>query len=74
MPTSHPRLNVVLEKPLYDSLSRLAAKDGVSRSFKARDLIRDALELEEDAYWTRKAEERAKTFPKRGLTHKEVWK
>lgn len=74
MPTNHPRLNVVLEKPLYDSLGRLAAKDGVSRSLKARDLLRAAMDLEEDAYWTRKAEARAKTFPKRGLTHKEVWK
>lgn len=74
MPTTHPRVNVVLEKPLYDSLSRLAKKDGLSLSLKARDLIREAMEIEEDLYWEKKAESRAKTFPKRGLTHKEVWR
>ena len=75
MPTSHPRLNVVLERPLYKSLSRLAKKDGLSLSLKARDLIREAMELEEDIYWAKKAEARAKTFPKKGgLTHQEVWK
>jgi len=74
MPTDHPRLNVVLEKPLYDSLSRLAKKEGVSMSLKARDLLREAMEIEEDLYWEEKAEDREKTFPRRGLAHKEVWK
>jgi len=75
MPTDHPRVNVVLEKPLYQSLSRMAKRDGVSLSLKARDLIREALELQEDIYWEKKAEKRAKTFhPKKALTHTQVWK
>lgn len=74
MPTGHPRLNVVLEKPLYRSLSRLARKDGVSLSLKARDLIREAMELEEDLYWEKKADTRARTFnPQKALTHRQVW-
>lgn len=74
MPTGHPRINVVLEKPLYDSIFRLAKKDGVSLSLKARDLIREALELEEDIYWAEAASKRAKTFDRRkALTHQQVW-
>lgn len=75
MPTTSPRVNVVLEKPLYSSLRKLAAKDGVSLSTKVRDLIREALEEYEDAYLVRTAEERMKTFDRsKTLTHDQVWK
>ena len=74
MSTKNPRLNVVLEEPLYQSVRRLAEKDHVSLSLKARDLIRLALEYCEDLYWTKSAEAREKTLTKRKtLTHKEVW-
>ena len=43
MPTDKPRLNVVLEPPLYLKVKKLAKKDGVSLSLKARDLIRESL-------------------------------
>jgi hypothetical protein len=49
MPTTQPRVNVVLEKPLYDALAGLAEHEGVSLSHKARDLILHAVTLEEDA-------------------------
>ena len=39
---------LVLEKPLYDRVRRLAAKEEISLSLKIRDLIKDALEAEED--------------------------
>lgn len=75
MPTHNPRLNIVLDKTLMHSLSRLAKKDGISLSLKARDLIREALELEEDAYWSQKADKRAKTFSQTtSLTHQQVWR
>lgn len=74
MPTTHPRLNVTLERPLYRSLSRLARKEGLSLSLKARDLIKEALELKEDIYWLEKATSRARTFTtKAALSHSEVW-
>lgn len=75
MPTSHPRINVVLEKPLYSSVSRIAKRDGVSLSLKVRDLIREAMELQEDTYWEQVAESRSRTFnPRRALGHAAVWK
>ncbi len=74
MPTKHPRLNVVLERPVYRSVEKLAVRDGVSMSYKARDLIREALDLYEDAYWAEKAAERMKTFKlSDALTHEQVW-
>ena len=74
MPTKHPRLNVVLERPVYRSVERLAAHDGVSMSYKARDLIREALELYEDQYLAERAQERVATFVRsKALTHEQVW-
>lgn len=48
MATKSPRLQVLLEKPLYSAVASLADKEGVSMSTKARDLIREALERLED--------------------------
>lgn len=74
MPTKLPRVNVVLETPVLRSVQRLAAKNGVSVSQEARDLIWQALELYEDAYWVEQARARATTFDRRkALTHEEVW-
>ena len=74
MPTKMPRLNVVLEPPMYFAIVDLAQRDGVSLSLKARDLIKEALELIEDAHWTKQAKEREKTFSrKKAISHKKVW-
>ncbi|MCM8819434.1 MAG: hypothetical protein NC925_01395 [Candidatus Omnitrophica bacterium] len=74
MPTEKPRLNVVLEPSVYQALKRLAKKDHVSLSLKARDLIRLVLEYCEDLYWAKIAENREKSLTKnKSLTHKEVW-
>ena len=75
MPTKHPRLNVVLERPALRSVQRLAERDGVSLSWKARELIHQALELYEDAYWVEQARAREKTFDRRtAWTHEQVVK
>ena len=74
MPTKNPRINVVLEKPLYDSIKRLAKKDGVSLSLKARDLVKEALEIQEDIDLSHFAEQRESSFRKtKALKHSEVW-
>lgn len=75
MPSLNPRVNVVLEKPLFATLRKLAAKDGVSLSTKVRDLIREALEEYEEAVLVGVAQERAKSFKRaQALTHEQVWK
>jgi metal-responsive CopG/Arc/MetJ family transcriptional regulator len=74
MPTKNPRVNVVLEKPLYESVRQLAKKEQISLSLKIRDLVREALEAQEDAALAQFAEEREKTFRRsHALTHKQVW-
>lgn len=74
MPTNNPRLNVVLEPSLYAAILKLARREGVSLSLKARDLIRQALEFCEDIYWVKQVKVREKTFSrKKALTHKQVW-
>lgn len=75
VPAKNPRVNLVLERPLYDALGRLARREGASLSSKARDLLRDALETYEDLALGRIAEERERTLDRSaGLTHDEVWR
>lgn len=74
MPAKSPRINVVLEKPLYQTIARLANRDGISLSLKVRDLVREALEIEEDIALTSLADARERTLPKaKSLRHDEVW-
>ena len=74
MPTKNPRVNVVLEEPLYEGLRRWAERDKVSLSLKVRDLVKEALESQEDYALAFFAEERAKSFDrKKALTHEQVW-
>ncbi len=75
MPAKNPRVNVVLERPVYDALGRLAKRDGASLSAKARDLLRDALETYEDVALARIAEERERSFDRSAaLGHETVWR
>ena len=62
MPTTNPRVNVVLEEPVYEGLRRWAKRDGVSLSLKVRDLVKDALEVEEDRALADLAKDREQTL------------
>ena len=74
MPTKNPRINVALEKPLYIVIKKLAKQRGLSLSMVTRDLIREALEIHEDAVLSTIAEEREATLTDREtITHNEVW-
>lgn len=74
MATKMPRLNVVLEPPIYFAIVDMAKREGVSLSLKARDLIRQALEFCEDSFWSKEAKRRERTFSrKKAISHKKVW-
>jgi hypothetical protein len=74
MPTKNPRVNVVLERPVYDALGRMARREGSSLSTTARDLIRAALEMNEDRALDAIAQDRERTFDRaHALTHDAVW-
>jgi hypothetical protein len=75
MPTKNPRINIVLEKPVYEAIKRIAKKEGISISLKARDLLRQALEIHEDTILEDFASEREITFKKEtALSHEQIWK
>jgi len=74
MATKLPRLNVVTERYIYQAIQRLAKKEGLSMSLVARDLLREALLLYEDAHWAKEAQARERTFVRdKALTHAQVW-
>ena len=50
MPAKNPRINVVLENPLYKQVQFLAKKDGVSMSAKVRELLKEIIETQEDIF------------------------
>lgn len=71
MPTDHPRINAVVEEPIYDAIKKLAEKDNVSLSQKTRDLLLDALERIEDVGLETLVEER-KEDDQEFLSHGEL--
>jgi len=74
MPTKNPQINVALEKPIYSQIERMAQQRGLSLSMVTRDLVREALEIHEDAVLVRLAEERISSLAgRRTLTDTEVW-
>ena len=74
MPARNPRINVVLEKPLYERVQKLAKKEHISLSLKIRDLVREALDAQEDEELGWFAEKRARTFQRdQALTHQATW-
>jgi metal-responsive CopG/Arc/MetJ family transcriptional regulator len=74
MPARNPRVNVVLEKPLYEAVDHLAKEEGVSLSAVVRDLVKEAIEIREDIDLGRVAEAREKSLSRsRALSHKDIW-
>ena len=74
MPAQNPRINVVLNNLLYQDVRLLAEKDNVSLSAKVRDLLKEALEIQEDIALSGFAEKRERTWnDSNALTHDDVW-
>jgi hypothetical protein len=74
MPAQNPRINVVLNNLLYQNVRLLAEKDNVSLSAKVRDLLKEALEIQEDIALSAFAEKREKSWnDSKALTHDDAW-
>ena len=74
MSTTSPRVNVVLEEPLYVRLCQIAKREGVSLSLKVRDMIRHEVDKYEDEYLGGMAVRRAKTFHhNKAISHSKIW-
>jgi hypothetical protein len=72
MPTMKKRLNISLSDDLDLALTKLADRDQVPQATKATDLLRLALELEEDEIWDSVASKRDKKEA-RFLSHNKAW-
>ena len=75
MPTKHRRINVSFKPKTVQALTRLSKKRETSISHVAQELIEEALELREDIYLSKLAEEsekRAKGKP--SVSSDELWK
>lgn len=74
MPTKNPRINVAIDRSIYAIIETLAKNKGVSMSMITRDLIKEALEINEDAFLLDFAEQRARTLDTgETLSHEEIW-
>ena len=73
MPTHKHRINLSVPKDLDQALHKLAKRDQLSLSSKALELLRRAIEIEEDEVLLAIAEEREKTKGK-FVSHDEAWK
>ena len=74
MPTKNPRINVAIDKSLYRVIEALSREKGISMSMVTRDLIKEAIEIEEDTALTDFATEREKTLDADStLSHEDTW-
>lgn len=67
------RISAVVEPDLYEAVETMARRDHVSISQKARDLLRRATELDEDADLAALSEERKRRGGK-PIPHDAFWK
>ncbi len=73
MPTHHPRINVTFEEKTAGLLTHLAHHDHQSVASLVRTLTLEALEMREDIYLSRIAEQLDKDGVKT-YSHDEAWK
>ena len=72
MPTTKKRVNISLSLPIENIIASLAKRDDVPQATKAAELIRIAIEIEEDHVFDTIASERDKSKAKL-IPHKKAW-
>lgn len=73
MATSKKRINISLPKDLEEVLSELSGRDDVPQATKAVQLLRLAVEIDEDEVFNRIAEARD-TGKSKFVSHQKAWK
>jgi predicted DNA-binding protein len=75
MQTKNARINVTFKPQIIKALTMLSKQNETSLSYTAQELVEEALEIREDMYLCKlaeEAEERSKGKP--GIPAEEVWK
>ena len=73
MPAKNPRLNVVLDKRLYQIVTWLAQKENKSMSEVAKELMEDAIEKHEELLLSQEIMKR-ENLSKKTIPHDKAWK
>jgi predicted DNA-binding protein len=73
MPTAKHRISITPSDALYEALENLSRRQKRALSSVSLELIERALELEEDAHFSRVADERLERGEKR-ISHARAWK
>lgn len=75
MPTSKKRIQIPVEDRVYKELERLASKRGQSLSATTSELVEEALEIQEDLYFSREGDRRLEGLDESKLiSHNDAWK
>ena len=72
MPTAKKRINITVDDRTYDALERLSGERHQSVAGVGLSLIEEALEYQEDVYFSRIADVRLNKKQKR-IPHDKVW-
>lgn len=72
MPTAKKRINLSINEHTHKALSALAKKRNQPLAGLSMDLIEQALEFQEDLYFSNISDDRLSKKQKR-LTHDEIW-
>ena len=74
MPTLKKRIQIPVSDKVHRELEKLAKKRGLSLSSLSHDLLEDALELQEDLYFSRVSDEALRNSKDDDLiSHEEAW-
>lgn len=72
MPTAKRRINISVDDEVYEALERLSAERDQPLASVSLSLIQQALEYQEDIYFSRVADERLAQKQKR-VSHSKAW-
>ena len=72
MPTAKRRINITVDDRTYEAMERLSSERDQSVAGVGLSLIEQALEYQEDLYFSRVADDRLAKKQKR-ISHEKVW-
>ena len=74
MPTNKKRIQIPISDSAFKELEKLAKRRGVSISSLSQLLIEQALDLQEDVYFSRTGDNSLKNLNEKDLvSHKDAW-
>lgn len=73
MATTKERINISLKRDTREALQYMAKRDQMPLASKAAELLDVMIDIEEDRYFSKLADERLKNNKGKWLSHEAVW-